>query len=337
MCLWYSKSIIDWFGGRFLNIEILNKLKVITSEEQDILDGKKQINKELYMDTTSNIIDNKKLLENGKLIQVRPHTRFIHFPKHKHNYVEVIYMYQGHTEHVINGEAVELKEGELLFLSQNASQEIYPAGMEDIAVNFIILPEFFDRTLMMIGEEENRLRDFIIGCLKNADDKVSYLHFKVAEVLPIQNLVENLIWTIMNNQQNNRSINQITMGLLFLQLMNHTDKVSVGKNQYEQELTIKVLSFIEEHYKDGKLSDLAEELHCDLYWLSRMVKKLTGKTYTELVQMKRLSQATYLLTTTKLTITDIGLAIGYDNISYFHRIFQDKYGVSPKKYRDCKP
>lgn len=319
-----------------MNAEILEKLKVITPEERDILDGKKQINKAIYMDTTSNVIDNKKLLDSGKLIQVRPHTRFIHFPKHKHNYVEVIYMYQGHTHHIINGEEVELKEGELLFLSQNASQEILPADLEDIAVNFIILPEFFDRTLLMIGEEENLLREFIIGCLKCEEDKVSYLHFKVADVLPIQNLLENLIWTIMNNQQNNRSINQVTMGLLFLQLMNHTDKVSVGKNQYDQELTIKLLSFIEEHYKDGKLTDLAEELHCDLYWLSRMVKKLTGKTYTELVQMKRLNQAAYLLKTTKLTVADIGYAVGYDNLSYFHRIFHERFHASPKEYRACK-
>lgn len=319
-----------------MNAEILEKLKVITTEERDILEGKKQINKAIYMDTTSNVIDNKKLLDSFKLIQVRPHTRFVHFPKHKHNYVEVIYMYQGHTHHIINGEKVELKEGELLFLSQNATQEILPAEFEDIAVNFIILPEFFDRTLVMIGEEENLLREFIIGCLKCEDDKVSYLHFRVSDVLPIQNLVENLIWTIMNNQQNNRSINQVTMGLLFLQLMNHTDKVSVGQNQYEQELTIKLLSFIEEHYKDGKLTNLAEELHCDLYWLSRMVKKLTGKTYTELVQMKRLNQAAYLLKTTKLTVADIGFAIGYDNLSYFHRIFHERYELSPKEYRTCK-
>jgi YesN/AraC family two-component response regulator len=282
------------------------------------------------------VVDRQKLLEHGRLIQVRKHTRFIHFPKHTHNYVEVIYMYGGHTNHIVNGEEVELKKGELLFLNQNATQEIMPAQFEDIAVNFIILPEFFDRTLQMIGEEENLLRDFIIGCLKCEDDKVSYLHFKVAEVLPIQNLVENLIWTIMNNQQNNRSINQITMGLLFLQLMNHTDKVFTGKNQYDQGLTLKLLTFIEEHYKDGKLSDLADMLHCNLYWLSRMAKKLTGKTYTELVQMKRLNQAAFLLTTTSLSVEDIGNSIGYDNLSYFHRIFHDKFGVSPKEYRKRK-
>ncbi len=319
-----------------MNRELLDKLKRITAEEQDILDGKQQINKELYMASSSNVIDNKKLLESGKLIQVRPHTRFVHFPKHRHNYVEVIYMYQGSTRHIINGEELLLAEGELLFLNQSATQEILPAGKEDIAVNFIILPEFFDRTLLMIGEEENLLRNFIIGCIKGADDQVSYLHFRVADILPVQNLVENLIWTIMNDQQNNRSINQITMGLLFLQLMNHTDKIYVGKNQYENELTIKLLRFIEEHYKTGQLSELAAALHCDLYWLSRTVKKLTGRTYTELVQTKRLNQAAYLLTTTKMAVAEISLAVGYDNISYFHRIFHKKFGVSPKGYRSCK-
>lgn len=316
-----------------MNNDMLEMMMVITPEEKDILEGKNTIDKNIYMETSSNIVDRKKLLEHDKLIQVRPHTRFVHFPKHVHNYVEVIYMYNGHTTHIINGEQVILRKGELLFLNQRATQEILVAQIDDIAVNFIILPEFFDRTLQMIGEEENQLRDFIIGCLKNNDDKVSYLHFKVSEVLPIQNLLENLIWSIMNDQQNNRHINQITMGLLFLQLINYMDKVSIGKNQYDQELMIKLLCFIEENYKEGQLSELAEKLNCDLYWLSRKVKKVTGKTYTELVQVKRLNQAINLLRSTNMSIADIGRAVGYDNISYFYRIFQKKYAVSPKEYR----
>lgn len=43
--------------------------------------------------------------------------------------------------------------------------------------------------------------------------------------MPVQNLVENLIWTIRNRQPNKRSINQITMRLLFLQLMNCMDRL----------------------------------------------------------------------------------------------------------------
>jgi AraC-like DNA-binding protein len=316
-----------------MNKDILNKLKQLTQEELDILQGKNGIDTELYMSSPAMVIDSKKLLDSGKLIEVRTHTRFVHFPKHTHNYVEVVYMCDGHTEHVINGDKVTLNQGELLFLNQNATQEIFPAGGNDIAVNFIILPEFFDQSLKMIGEEENMVRDFIIGCLRSEDYNIGYLHFKVAEILPIQNLVENLIWTLTNKQQNKRSINQTTMGLLFLQLMNHTEKVNVGKNHFEQELMLTVYRFIDEHYRDGELSGLAEELHFDLYWLSRTIKRFAGKTYTELVQTKRLNQAAFLLNSSNMAVSDVGYAVGYDNLSYFHRIFKARYGVSPKQYR----
>lgn len=70
---------------------------------------------------------------------------------------------------------IELKTGELLILNQNAVQEIEPAGRDDIAVNFLILPEFFDQTLRMIGAEENQLKDFIVGCLKSGEVPLCYL------------------------------------------------------------------------------------------------------------------------------------------------------------------
>ncbi len=136
-------------------------------------------------------------------------------------------MCSGSTRHLINGSEVLLGTGELLFLSQTATQEIFPAGYDDIAVNFIILPEFFGQPLDMIGTEDNMLRTFIIECLKNGSQNVHYLHFKVADILPIQNLVENLIWTLHNKQPNKRSSNQVTMGLLFLQLMNYIDKAEL--------------------------------------------------------------------------------------------------------------
>lgn len=47
------------------------------------------------------------------------------------------------------------------------------------------------------------------------------------------------------------------MGLLLLQLMNYTDLVSVGKDNKNQELLMSVYRYIEEHYKDGELSELA--------------------------------------------------------------------------------
>ena len=316
-----------------MKAELLEELRKITPEEQAILDGRDTIEKEIYMSSEEDVVDAARLLEEGKLIQVRKHTRFIHFPSHTHNYIEVIYMCEGSTHHIIDGRDILLEAGELLFLNQKATQEIYPASANDLAVNFIILPEFFDKSLMMIGEESNLLRDFVVGCLKGENGTSMYMHFNAARILPIQNLLENMILSIWNRHSNKRSINQVTMGLVFLHLLNHIDCMETNAERREQKLVIDVLGYIEENYRDGELSDLAKQLHYDLYWLSKEIKKLTGRNYTELVQQKRLDQAAYLLIHTSLPVLEIGMAIGYENMSYFHRIFQKKYGMTPGRYR----
>ena len=147
-----------------MNQQLIRELSRITEEEQHILDGDPSIDPAIYSDSPAFVIDSGKMLQKGKLIQVRPHTRFVHFPRHTHNYVEMIYMCSGQTIHVINGSKIVLRTGELLILNQHATQEILPASAEDIAVNFIILPEFFDQTLAMLGSEPSMLRDFVTGC-----------------------------------------------------------------------------------------------------------------------------------------------------------------------------
>lgn len=314
--------------------EILEKLTLITPEEQRILDGEKNIDREIYMEGQGDTVNIKKLIDEGKLITIRPHTRFVHFPEHTHDYVEVIYMCRGKTTHIINGNTIILKMGELLFLTPNAKQEILPAGKEDIAVNFIISPRFFENTLHMIGHEQTPLHSFIMSILRGEQGASSYMHFAVSDVLPIQNLVENLIWTLVYGAPNKRNINQSTMGLLLLHLLNNTDKAS---SEQDDTLVFSVLRYIESNYKNGSLSDMAEEFHYDFTWLSREIKQRMGKTYTELVQEKRLAQAKYLLKNTRMKIIDIANETGYDNISYFHRLFREYFGESPKKYRDkCK-
>ena len=91
------------------------------------------------------------------------------------------------------------RQGELLMLGQNAHQSIAAAGEKDIAVNFIIRPEFFSGTLPFLGKEETPLRSFITGCLTGKNE-AGYLHFHVAELLPIQNLIENLLYTLSERE-----------------------------------------------------------------------------------------------------------------------------------------
>ena len=316
-----------------MNAEMVKQLSVITEEEQRILEGQKNINKNIYTKKKELVVDSQNFLQKGNLIQVRTHTRFVHFPKHRHNYVEVIYMCKGKTTHIIDGKEVVLEEGDLLFLNQNASQEILPAGKDDIAINFIIQPQFFDRTFEMMGADDNMLRDFLVGSLCEDGRRTSYLYFHVADVLPIQNLIENMIWSLLHNQINKRSCNQLTMGLLFLHLLNHMEKMETGGKAYHQEFEVSVLNYVETKYKDGTLTELSELMGYSVYWMSHEIKKRTGMTYKELVQTKRMNQAAYMLVNSQVPIAEIIRMVGYDNTSYFHRKFKERYGVSPKEFR----
>ena len=120
------------------------------------------------------------------------------------------------------------------------------------------------------------------------------------------------------------------MTLLFLQLLGHTDKLAWDS---QEETILQVLRYVDEHYVDGSLHEAAALLHSDVSSLSREIRRKSGKTYTELVQEKRLNQAAFLLCTTDRKVEDIALAVGYENISYFHRIFRKEYGVSPRQFR----
>lgn len=314
-----------------MDAALLRRLSRITPEEQAILRGRTTIDRGIYMGGTGNRINAGKLLAAGKLITLRPHTRFIHFPEHTHDYVEMVYMCEGSTVHIVGGTRIHLKKGELLFLNQSATHEILEAGEQDLAVNFIVLPDFFSTILPSIGEEETPLRRFLVDCLCGQSGGAEYLHFRVSDIIPIQNLVENLLFTLLEETASRRKMSQMTMSLLFLQLMGHTETLDTGAE--EQALVLRVLSYIETNYARGSLTELSKLLHYDLYSLSREIRRRTGKTYTALLQEKRLAQAAFLLKNTDRNVDDIAGAVGYENMGYFHRIFKECFGMSPRNYR----
>ena len=316
-----------------MDAALLTRLSAVTPEEERILRGEARIDRSLYMDGSRDVISGDKLLSPGKIITIRPHTRFIAFPEHTHDYVEMVYMCRGQTVHRVNGREIVLREGELLLLGQHARQSIAPASREDIAVNYIVRPAFFSATLPYLGEEETPLRRFIVGCL-TGENETGCLHFQVSGVLPIQNLIENMLYTLTEDTPNKRGILQMTMGLLFAQLLNHSQSLQFASQ--DQNAVVAVLRYVEEHYRDGSLGEIAESLHYELSSLSRLIRQKTGRNYTELVQEKRLSQAAWLLRNTERNVDEIARAVGYENMTYFHRLFRDRYGQSPRAYRICK-
>ena len=150
----------------------------------------------------------------------------------------------------------------------------------------------------------------------------------------MQNLIENLLYTLLENTPNRRGIHQMTMGLLFAQLINHTETLQFETE--EQNAVLSVLRYVEENYREGRLTQIAQTLHYELPSLSRLIRRRTGKNFTELLQEKRLSQAAWLLRNSDRRIDEIAQAVGYENLSFFHRLFSARFGCSPRRYRLCK-
>lgn len=312
---------------------LLEHLRQISEEEQKILKGDAEVDKELYTSDKDFTVDSKKMLKEGNLIAVRTHTRFVHFPAHRHNYIEVLYVCQGKLINIIEERQVTVRAGELLFLNQFTHHEILPAGEEDIAINFMILPEFFDVAYKMAGNN-NVLADFLVNVLRQDEERGEYLHFKVAEVLQIQNLLENIIYSLVTGKGDESRINQTTMGLIFLYLLDSVQYAEMRlPNQYENMIVMTTLDYIEQQYKNATLTELCEKLHLPIHVLSKMIKKNTGFNFKELLQRKRMNKAAELICDTNLPVGDIIAAVGYENNSYFHRVFKERYHLTPKEFR----
>jgi len=96
-----------------------------------------------------------------------------------------------------------------------------------------------------------------------------------------------------------------------------------------------VINYIYVHLAEPlSLSVIAEYFNRNESRLSADFKEETGKTLTNFIQQTRISRAANYLSNTELSVSEIALAVGFDDFAYFSRIFKKHTGYSPKEYRD---
>jgi AraC-like DNA-binding protein len=69
--------------------------------------------------------------------------------------------------------------------------------------------------------------------------------------------------------------------------------------------------------------------------IHRKLKELTGQSARDFIKGIRLKQAAELLTSKKLTVSEVAYATGFSNLSHFSSSFREFYGMSPKEYIVC--
>ncbi|WP_026559452.1 AraC family transcriptional regulator [Bacillus sp. J37] len=316
-----------------MSANLLHELLQLNDEEKLMLQQKKEVQKELYTSQEPFIVEGERFLNQNKMIMVRKHTRFVHFPKHRHNYIEVNYVFSGSLTQTVGNERMELKKGDLLFLNQHIEHELEACNEEDIIINFIIKPEFFTFIFSYLTTE-NLISNFLISSLFDQTKQGQFLYFAVSEIDSVQELIGKIIVEIMNPSMLSESTIKLYMGLLMVELIKNSDKVRYNQDLNKHYIIVESLKYIEEHFRHASLYELAEKLNQPHYTLSKEIKKATTYTFKELVQAKRLTIARDLLENTSLSISAIVEEVGYENISYFYRVFKSKYGYTPKKFRD---
>lgn len=111
--------------------------------------------------------------------------------------------------------------------------------------------------------------------------------------------------------------------------------VKFDKKEEERiKIIIKIINFIKENYKENiKLETLAKLVSFELTYFSKFFKKYIGYNFSEYLKSYRISKAMELLETTKLSTTEICYECGFNELSYFIKVFKKKNQITPNKYR----
>ena len=92
--------------------------------------------------------------------------------------------------------------------------------------------------------------------------------------------------------------------------------------------------FIAENFMENlTLDDVADYVHLNPSYFSRIFKQTMGITYKEYLTKVRVEESKRLLLYSEIDITDIALSVGFDNQSYFSKVFKKGTGLTPKQFR----
>lgn len=316
-------------------------LTAITPHERDYQKGIPSSLMNIYQTI---IVDGKEVLvlalteslrkDKGPLFGVKRHSRFQTFPLHCHDFIELNYMYSGSCQQIINNETHKLLQGQLLLMDANTIHTIEPLGEDDILINVFISKEYLSTNFFNRFSSESVLTTFFMDSITNGMKHDNYLLFHSENDHRLHLFMEEFLCEWHDPSIVFRDVTESLLNLIISEL------VIVYKNDYTNSSDrlrktpiIPILRYIEENYKDCSLTQTASVFNLNPNYLSNLLKKHTGYSYIELVLDQRLKSAEQLLLASNLGITEISQSIGCENVSFFYKKFQKKFGILPGEYR----
>ena len=148
---------------------------------------------------------------------------------------------------------------------------------------------------------------------------------------------------ILENQSMLEMADKAVDSMDFGQLNEILDEVIqsfVEKNQQTASDSIKsvikqAVIYVQEHFEeDLSLSSLSAQFHVESSYFSKMFRKETGENLMLFICRKRMEKAVEYMKNTERNLTEIAFMVGYDDYTYFNKVFKKMMGISPREYRN---
>lgn len=254
-----------------------------------------------------------------------------HVSLHWHEELEIVYVYEGPLYLTIDNQNYIGKKGDIFIVN---SKEIHEMHVQNANVRYGTLLFSLNSLLFQEGDETTRkylqplcMGEVLFSHTLNSAELSEKIFSLIAEILHL-------------NKQKVPAYRFGTKALLlqiiFLLFHNHLEinNLNSGKNST---LNREIISFIGERYTtDLTLKEIADTFHMSYKYFSRYFKNTFNTTLSDYIMKLRMERAELLLSTTELSVTEISLQTGFNNISFFIRSFKKAYGQPPLKYRNHK-
>ena len=118
-------------------------------------------------------------------------------------------------------------------------------------------------------------------------------------------------------------------------LVSAANKLAASQNVKEgrEERIVDIMKYVQNHYYDVTLEDLAESFNLSKPYLSRYIRQKSGMTFQEAVKKARLKRARKMLKESNQTEESIAETVGYETVEHFNRLFKKTYNMTPGQYR----
>ncbi|PIB35739.1 transcriptional regulator [Reichenbachiella sp. 5M10] len=169
------------------------------------------------------------------------------------------------------------------------------------------------------------------------------LHLSPKEEKQIESIVENIDLEYQNNQDEfSKEIILSQLSTLLKYANRFYERQFLNRKALSNDLLERFNQFLKDYFDSGQLQhngvpsieQMADKLSVSQRYLSDTLKRETGKTSTEHLQLYLIDEAKNILLNPNKTIAEVAYELGFEYPPYFSRLFKKKEGINPTEYRE---